>query len=347
MTRGWNCSSQITADDKVKRLDILRYFTPIAARLEAVEAELERCLHSDVAVVDRLASHVRGGKGKRLRPALVLLCTRMCGVEGDSDVRFAAAFELVHTATLIHDDVIDRSDTRRGKATLHTLWGSTLTVLFGDLLYLMSMSKAIEGRNWRMMEIMADVTTRMIEGELLQNDVLFHMDTSRQDYFEIQERKTALLFAGCTETGAVLAGRPLPDCEGLRRYGLEIGRAFQLVDDLLDYTSSPKTLGKPVFSDLKEGKLTLPMLTLLESEPEATKALIKRVWEANPETSVPKDVEDELRGLIQHHNALSETKALARRASEAAREALKNLKGDEGVKKLLLEIPNVLLERSS
>jgi octaprenyl-diphosphate synthase len=330
----------------MKRLDLFRYFTPILARLEAVEAELERTLHSDVAVADRLAAHVRGGKGKRLRPALVLLGTRFCGAVGDSDVRFGAIFELVHTATLVHDDVIDHAPTRRGKPTLNRLWGNTLTVLFGDLLYLHSMSSAIAGRNWRMMEIFAEVTTRMIEGELIQNDVLFKLDTSRHDYFEIQERKTALLFSGCTETGAVLAGRPQADCLAMRRYGLEIGRAFQLVDDLLDYTSTSERLGKPVFSDLREGKLTLPMLTLLERAPQETETLVRQAWDLG-EAPLSAEFEAELRRLIQQHDALSETRALARRASEAAREALRNVEGDPGIKKLLLEIPDVLLARSS
>ena len=218
-------------------------------------------------MVRRLAGHVAGGKGKRLRPALVLLCSRLCGVDPGEDVRFAAVFELVHTATLVHDDVIDHAPTRRGRPTLNALWGNTLTVLFGDLLYMHSMSSAIAGRSFRMLEILAEVTTRMIEGELIQNDCLFNLETTRKEYFEIQERKTALLFSGCTETAGVLAGRPEADCEALRRFGLEIGRAFQLVDDLLDYTATSEQMGKPVFSDLREGKLTLPLLTLMERAP--------------------------------------------------------------------------------
>ena len=202
---------------------------PISARLGEVEDELQRILASDVPVVRKLAAHVAGGKGKRLRPALVLLCSRLCRVEDREDVRFGAVFELVHTATLVHDDVIDHAQTRRSKPTLNAVWGNTLTVLFGDLLYLHSMSLAIAGRSFRMLEIMADVTTRMIEGELIQNAVLYHPGTTRKEYFEILERKTALLFSGCTETAGVLAHRSADDCAALARFGLEIGRAFQLV----------------------------------------------------------------------------------------------------------------------
>ena len=331
----------------MSRLDLLRYFLPIAPKLAQVEAELQRTLQSDLEVVRRLAEHVGKGKGKRLRPALVLLCSRLCGVDSDEDVRFAAVFELVHTATLVHDDVIDHAPTRRGKPTLNALWGNTLTVLFGDLLYMHSMSSAIAGRSFRMLEILAEVTTRMIEGELIQNDFLFNLGTTRKEYFEIQERKTALLFSGCTETAGVIAGRPEADCQALRRFGLEIGRAFQLVDDLLDYTATSEQLGKPVFSDLHEGKLTLPLLTLMERAPGEAGPIIERIWEAGEETPIRPADERALRRLLDDHDAYAETRTLAHRASKAATGALNALDGDPATKKLLLEIPEFLLARSS
>ena len=330
----------------MSRLDLLRYFTPIAGKLSDVERELERLLQSDVAVVEKLAAHVRGGQGKRLRPALVLLASRFAGYEGTDDIRFGAIFELIHTATLVHDDVIDHAQLRRGKPTLNRLWGNTLTVLFGDLLYMQAMTSAIRGRNWRLMEILADVTTRMIEGELIQNDVLFKLDTSRHDYFDIQERKTALLFAGCTETGSILAGRSEAECESLRSFGLEIGRAFQLTDDLLDFTATSEQLGKPAFSDLREGTLTLPMLTLLERAPDEVRPLIRTIWDRGEEVPIPEDEEARLRRLITHHDALAETRTLARKASEAASEAISRVSGEKKTLKLLQEIPEILLERS-
>ncbi len=330
----------------MRRLDLARYFIPVASKLQGVEAELQRILQSDVEVVQKLADHVRGGQGKRLRPALVLLASRFCGAESEEDVRFGAVFELIHTATLVHDDVIDHAQLRRGKPTLNRLWGNTLTVLFGDLLYIQAMSSAIRGRDWRMMEILAEVTTRMIEGELIQNDVLFSMDTSRKDYFDIQERKTALLFGGCTESGAVLAKRSEADCARLREYGLEIGRAFQLVDDLLDYTATSEQLGKPAFSDLREGKLTLPMLTLLEKAPEETRTLVRRIWDRGEEVPIPADDEAALRALLERHDALAETRALAKRASENAVALLAGLNGDRKMAELLKEIPLALLDRS-
>jgi octaprenyl-diphosphate synthase len=330
----------------LSRLDLLRYFAPIAGRLSDVEAELQRLLQSEVPVVSRLAAHVREGQGKRLRPALVLLASRFAGYEGTEDVRFGAVFELIHSATLIHDDVIDHADLRRGRPTLNKLWGNTLTVLFGDLLYMRAMTSAIEGRNWRVMEILSEVTTRIVEGELIQNDVLFELETSRRDYFEIQERKTALLFGGCTETAAVLAGRPASECAALRDFGLAIGRAFQLTDDLLDFTATREQLGKPAFSDLREGKLTLPMLTLMERAPDEVRPLVRAIWDRGEDVPIPSNEEQRLRELLERHDALSETRELARKASLKAVESIAAVPGEPKSRKLLREIPELLLERS-
>jgi len=330
----------------LSRIDLLRFFSPISGKLSEVEVELQRLLQSDVAVVEKLAAHVRGGKGKRLRPALVLLTSRFAGYEGTDDVRFGAVFELIHTATLVHDDVIDHAQLRRGKPTLNRLWGNTLTVLFGDLLYMQAMTSAIQGRKWRLMEILAEVTTRMIEGELIQNDVLFKLDTSRKDYFDIQERKTALLFGGCTETAGVLAGRNDLECAAMQNFGLKIGRAFQLTDDLLDFTATSEQLGKPAFSDLREGKLTLPMLTLLERAPDVARPLIRTIWDRGEEVPIPEDEEAQLRRLIETHDALSETRELARKASHAAAEAIAGVPGEKKTRRILEEIPEILLERS-
>ncbi len=330
----------------MSRLNLSRYFLPIAPKLAGVEGELQRILQSDVQVVQKLADHVRGGQGKRLRPALVLLSSRFCGVQNDDDVRFGAVFELIHTATLVHDDVIDHAQLRRGMPTLNRLWGNTLTVLFGDLLYLVAMDEAIACRSWRMMEILAQVTTRMTEGELIQNDVLFKLDTSRKDYFDIQERKTALLFSGCTETGAVLTGRGEADCQAMRGYGLCVGRAFQLIDDLLDYTASSAQLGKPAFSDLREGKLTLPMLTLLEKAPDEVRPLIRTIWDRGEEVPIPRAEETALRLLIEKHEALAETRELALAASRNAVAHVSGMAGDEDTGRLLRDIPEALLSRS-
>lgn len=325
--------------------DFSSFLSPLAPKLGEVEAEIRRLTQSRAFEVNRLAEHVSKGSGKRLRPSMVLLASWFCGCTTSEDVRYGAIFELVHNATLIHDDIIDHATTRRGKPSLNAAWGNTRSVLFGDFLYMQAVKSALEGRNWRMMEIIADVTTRMTEGELIQSEYLYRLDTSRQVYFDVLERKTALLFSGCTECGAVLAERDRQTCAAMARYGLELGRAFQMVDDLLDYTATAEHLGKPAFSDLHEGKLTLPMLTLLERAPEQAGPMVRRVWGADP-PAVADDQAARLRELMASHGVLDECRELAAQASRSAAEALPSGDGDPTAAALLTEIPALLLERT-
>jgi octaprenyl-diphosphate synthase len=207
------------------------------------------------------------------------------------------------------------------------------------------MKITLEDRNWRTLDILADVITRMIEGELIQNECLYSLDISKKTYFDILERKTAMLFAACTETGAVLAERDEVFCQGMYRFGLELGRAFQLVDDLLDYTSTSDQLGKPVFSDLREGKLTLPMLALLESAPDSATAIVKRIWGSSPPAIEPEDTHLLLE-LLKQHGSLDEARELARQASKAACDSLAAVAGNQEMTALLREITENLLERT-
>jgi octaprenyl-diphosphate synthase len=195
-----------------------------------------------------------------------------------------------------------------------------------------------------MMELLASVVTRMVEGELIQNECLYSLDTSRDTYFAILERKTALLFAACAECGAVLAGRDEGFCRRLSGFGLELGRAFQLVDDLLDYTATSSQMGKPVLSDLREGKLTLPMLALLERGGAAAAPMVRRAWEAG--RPIPEDDARELLALLERHGCVDETRELAARASRAAVDSLP-ADGDPAVLELLRGIPDMLLERTN
>jgi octaprenyl-diphosphate synthase len=327
-------------------IDHLRCFAPIATKLALVEAELQSSLMSDIAIVRKLTNHISRGKGKRLRPALLLLCSKLFGMESDDDVKFAAIFELIHTATLIHDDVVDNAKTRRGRQTINNIWGNSLAVLFGDLLYTRSVSAAIASRSFRMLEILSNAASGMIEGELIQHNFLFDLSITRKDYFDIQERKTALLFAGCAETAGVIAQRPVHDCEALYQFGLEIGKAFQLVDDLLDYTATSEQMGKPVLSDLKGGKLTLPLLTLLELAPSETTPIIERIWRAGIDSPIESKDKMALYTLLDHYDAFAETKLIAKRASATANAALITLDGDNSIKNLLLEVSESLLARS-
>jgi octaprenyl-diphosphate synthase len=207
------------------------------------------------------------------------------------------------------------------------------------------MKITLEDRNWRTLDIISDVITRMIEGELIQNECLYNMDISRKTYFDILERKTAMLFAACTETAAVLAEKDENACRNMHRFGLELGRAFQLVDDLLDYTSTSDQLGKPVFSDLREGKLTLPMLALLERAPDSATAIIKRIWGSSPPAIAQEDALL-LMELLKRHASLDEARELARQASKAACDSLPSVDGNQEMTALLREITGNLLDRT-
>jgi len=327
-------------------IDHFRCFSPIAKRLTLVEAELQSHLGSDIPIVRKLADYINKSKGKRLRPALLLLCSRLFCVDSQDDVKFATIFELIHTATLMHDDVIDNSNARRGKRTINAVWGNSLAVLFGDLLYTRSVSLAITSNSFKMLDILSNVASGMIEGELIQHDLLFNLDITRKQYFDIQERKTALLFAGCAEIAGVIAKRPRQDCEALHRFGLEIGRAFQLVDDLLDYTATSEQIGKPVLSDLKSGKLTLPLLSLLKVAPLDAIRIIKRIWREEIDVPVSHEDKKELYALLEYYDAFSEIKTIAKEAVAAANVALMSIDGDQRIKDLLFEMSETLLARS-
>lgn len=326
--------------------ELIHFLEPVAGDLTQVEAELTGLLRSEVPIVQELAAHVARGQGKRLRPALLLLATRFLGGAPGPGIHFAAVYELIHTATLVHDDVIDHADLRRAAPTLNQVWGNPLTVLFGDLLYIKALGWAVAGRDFRVLEILADVTTRMIEGELIQDHRLYDLGTTEADYWEILERKTALLFGACAETAAVLAGRGADDAEAMRAYGLGLGRAFQLVDDLLDYAATSDQLGKPTGSDLREGKLTLPILRLLAREPAEARALVQEIWGAARASAASPEAFLRLQALLDRHQVLEEVRAQALRASWDALAGLAQVQGDADAGGRLRTLPDLLLART-
>jgi geranylgeranyl pyrophosphate synthase len=239
---------------------------------------------------------------------------------------------------------------------MNAKWGNTLSVLFGDLLSIHSMRYALSSRNWQMAELFADVAANMIEGELIQNGFIQSPDIDRKTYFDIIERKTAHLFAACTKTGAILSERDEETRKALSKYGFELGMAFQLIDDLLDYTSTSGHLGKPVFSDLLEGKLTLPAISLIEKAPAAA-PLVEKIW-AEGQAACPENEIKDLLELMKQHGTLEETRELAKSASRAAIDALPDIdwgagangadsaKDGRAIAALLREIPEILLART-
>ena len=246
--------------DLFRSMDIAHIRAPIADDLQAVNALIRRELHSDVVLINQLASYIIDSGGKRLRPVTVLLATRACGYAGDAHIAAAAIVEFIHTATLLHDDVVDESSLRRGRQTANAIWGNQASVLVGDFLYSRSFQMMVDIGSMRVMEILADTTNTIAEGEVLQLLNCHDADTSEERYMAVIHSKTAKLFEAAAQLGAVLADRPREEELALGRYGMHLGTAFQLIDDVLDYSASSAELGKNIGDDLAEGKPTLPLI---------------------------------------------------------------------------------------
>ncbi|HET9216029.1 MAG TPA: polyprenyl synthetase family protein [Terriglobia bacterium] len=231
----------------------------VAPELEEVEQELRGYCQSSVRTISEIGEYILKGGGKRIRPMLLLLTSRMVGEVSPSTIRLAAVVELIHNATLVHDDIIDGADTRRGRPSANSAWGNPMTVLAGDWLYMQSFAVALRERNLDILETLIEVTQKMVEGELLQLTLIGRPEATPDQLLDIVERKTGWLFSGCMKLPGIVAGLDAASVRGLAAIGKNLGMAFQLVDDLLDLTSTRETLGKPVANDLKEGKVTLPV----------------------------------------------------------------------------------------
>lgn len=248
---------------------------PVRADLASVDTMIRARLKSTVPLVDQVAEHIIGGGGKRLRPLLCVLAGRACGIENDKHIEAAAFIEFVHTATLLHDDVVDSSQKRRGRATANNLFGNQASVLVGDFVYSRAFQMMATVGSQRVMEIMADATNVIAEGEVLQLMNAHDPETTEQRYLEVIYRKTGRLFEAGAEVAAVLAGATIAQQVALSRFGKHLGTAYQLIDDVLDYKSDPATRGKNLGDDLAEGKPTLPLLHALRHGNDEQRALIR------------------------------------------------------------------------
>ncbi len=265
-----------------------------AADMAAVDALVRRRLASDVVLVNQVAEYIIGAGGKRLRPMLLLLAAAALGKRGDAGEgvgadahQLAAVIEFIHTSTLLHDDVVDESDLRRGRRTANAVWGNAASVLVGDFLYSRSFQMMVELDRMPVMRILADTTNRIAEGEVLQLLHVRNPDTDEAGYLGVIERKTAVLFAAATRLGALLAGAGAADCDALHDYGLNLGYAFQIADDVLDYSADEATLGKHLGDDLAEGKATLPLIHAIAHADAATRALLRKAIEDGDTGAMP------------------------------------------------------------
>jgi octaprenyl-diphosphate synthase len=323
--------------------------------LALVEQEIAAQNSAAIEPVAEIASYLREGGGKRLRPALLLLATGAAGYRGPSAVRMGAVVEMIHSATLVHDDVIDGAQTRRGRPSTNARWGNHMSVLAGDWLYMQSFAMALRERNFAILDILIGLTQNMVEGELLQLTRLGRMDLTETDATELAYRKTACLFSGCARLGAVLGKQPRNIEDALAEYGRNAGLAFQLVDDLLDFTASPEQLGKPVLSDLKEGKVTLPLIFALEAEAldadgksnghsrSEGRQLVAKVLEERGFLSVRPE---QITKLVKETGALARASNLAREYVSRAKASLEELPETE-YRRALLAVPDFILDRKN
>lgn len=323
-------------------LDLAQIFEPIRADLQRVDEEFGRHVQSKVALIPQIGQYIRTSGGKRMRPAVLLMASRLSGYTGDRAILYAAVVEFIHTATLVHDDIIDDADLRRGRLAVHSRWGNDITVLLGDYLYIKSMALALTHDTLEIVRLLCDVTLKMIEGELYQLTKNGDADIDEDEHFDIMRRKTAYLFGGCAQIGGLLGGVSKEHEQALREYGFNLGITFQLVDDLLDYTGDAETVGKPIGSDLREGKVTLPLIHLQRQDRNGLGSRIIRDVIAS--RTISSEQWNDLRRTLREHACIDYA---YRRAEEFADRAKKHLYSfpPSQERDALLALPDYVLSR--
>ena len=316
-------------------------FEPIRGDLRLVEREFARHVESQVAVIPTIGNYVQDSGGKRIRPAVLLMAARMAGYSGERAVLYASVIEFIHTATLVHDDIIDEAELRRGRDAVHTRWGNHVTVLFGDFLYLKSMSLALTQDSLEIIRLLCDVTLRIVEGEIYQLTKNGVVDLTEEEHLDIIRRKTAYLFAGCAQIGGMLGPITREQQSALWDYGLNIGMAFQIVDDLLDFTGDAEALGKPVGGDLREGKMTLPVIHLLGRGDARAETLIRTIARDRSATA---EEWRELRTLLAHARSIDYAQTMALDFVDRAKKALYAFPASDA-RDALMFLPDYVLSR--
>ncbi len=316
-------------------------FLEIQQDLETVEQTIREKVDSKLELVESSSRYIYRSGGKRVRPALLLLTARACGYFGPKAAQYGAVTEFIHTATLVHDDIVDAAETRRGQQSVNELLGNDFTVLLGDFLYIRSIGLAIELGSLEILEVITEITLRMIEGMILELTRGGAVDLSEAEHLDILERKTAYLFFGCAVMGAKL-GESSPEVEkALGEYGMNLGMAFQVADDLLDFTADEKTLGKPVLSDLKEGHVTLPIIYALEAEPRALPTVQSVIERGEIDEVSRKEILD----LVRRNKSLDKARQLAESYAAKAKESL-DVVPDSRHKDALMALTYYVIERN-
>ena len=308
--------------------------------LVALEAEFGRDTVSGVQAITEIGEYLRNGGGKRIRPALLLLSAKLLDYQGQGAVRLGAVVEIIHTATLVHDDIIDEAKTRRGRPAANTQWGNSKCVLAGDWLYMQAFKIAVQERNFRILDTLIELTQKMVEGELLQMEKLGKLITA-DEHLDLIFRKTACLFSVCMRLGAILGGATPQQEVALGKYGHDLGMAFQIVDDVLDLTASEDVLGKPVASDLREGKVTMAVIHALERCTPEERAKIEKILRDRAFNGV---THADILEILQRYGSLEAATTLAADYAESARKAICTFPDSE-IKRALLWAPDFVVAR--
>jgi len=320
-----------------------KIFSLIKDEMALVEVEFERQAGSNIQVINFLGDYLRASGGKRVRPALLLLSNYASGGNASREnvVRLATVMEMLHTATLVHDDIIDNAETRRNRASVNARFGNQAAVLMGDWLYMSAFETSLQERSLEILDILTRLTRKMTEGELIQLTTLGKTDITREEYFDILQRKTAYLFSACCEIGAILGNASKDEQAALRDYGMNLGTAFQLADDLLDFTAEEAVLGKAAGADLLEGKLTLPLILLVEKD-ASVKSDLEKIMHDGDYSNVSRE---RLLARLEEENLLAETRD---KAYSFANKAIKNLEQlpKTEYRLALEEIPSYMIERA-
>ena len=314
----------------------------VADDLKRVNQVIVDRMDSPVPMIPQLAGHVVSAGGKRLRPVLTLASAKMCGYEGERHVHLAACVEFIHTATLLHDDVVDESELRRGQASANAVWGNQASVLVGDFLFSRAFQVMVSDGSLKVLDVLSSTSATIAEGEVAQLMTANDTETSETAYLEVIKGKTAALFAAACQIGAIVAERPAVEEEALQTYGLNLGIAFQLIDDALDFSAKQAELGKTVGDDFREGKITLPIILAFRRGSDEERAF----WKSALEDLEQGDGDlDKALALMDKHNALSDTVDRARHYGAIARDAL-GIFADGPEKQALIELLDFCIERA-
>lgn len=313
----------------------------VAEDMEGVNNAIRQYLHSDVALINQMANYIINSGGKRLRPILAILCARACGYSGEKHYLVAAIIEFIHTATLLHDDVVDESNLRRGHETANAIWGNETTVLVGDFVFSRSFEMMVDVGEMRVMEILARASNTIAEGEVMQLLNCNDPDTTEDRYMMVIQSKTAKLFEAACQLGAILAGQSKEIEQACAAYGTHIGTAFQLKDDLLDYQASPEEMGKNIGDDLSEGKPTLPLIHALKNSQGSAAEMIRDAIINGGK----KDMQ-EIMQVIKSTNAISYTEDSANKQAQIARKQIETLPSNQ-YRDALLELTDFVNTRNS